>query len=129
WEAAVKSFKHHFSRVIGETLLTYEALHSYATEIEAILNSRPLTSLSSDPNDFNPLTPAHFLIGGPLTSIPEHDFRDTDVSRLSTWQHVQRVHVQSRTSQEISPSRRYSDTRVGKRAHLATFIVGECDFR
>ncbi|XP_017796995.1 PREDICTED: uncharacterized protein LOC108578221, partial [Habropoda laboriosa] len=91
WEAAVKSFKHHFSRVIGETLLTYEALHSYATEIEAILNSRPLTSLSSDPNDFNPLTPAHFLIGGPLTSIPEHDFRDTNVSQLSTWQHVQKM--------------------------------------
>ncbi|CAK9833693.1 hypothetical protein ANTRET_LOCUS10340 [Anthophora retusa] len=68
-----------------------ESAMNSITKIEAILNSRPLTSLSSDPNDFNPLTPAHFLIGGPLTSIPEHDFRDTNVSRLSTWQHVQKM--------------------------------------
>ena len=42
WEAAVKSFKHHFLRVVGESTLTFEELSTLATKIEACLNSRPL---------------------------------------------------------------------------------------
>ncbi|GFS48558.1 integrase catalytic domain-containing protein [Trichonephila clavipes] len=40
-------------------------------QIEACLNSRPLTELSLDPPDFNALTPAHFLVGGPIHQFPE----------------------------------------------------------
>ncbi|XP_043474385.1 uncharacterized protein LOC122506335 [Leptopilina heterotoma] len=63
WEAAVKSLKHHLRRTIGETLLTYEELNSYLCEIESILNSRPLTPMSMDPNDLRVLTPG--FIGDP----------------------------------------------------------------
>ncbi|XP_033218177.1 uncharacterized protein LOC117173645 [Belonocnema kinseyi] len=71
WEAAVRSFKHHLLRVVGNTLLTYEDLLTLITEIEAILNSRPPTPISSDPNDLSTLTPAHFLIGDSFRSMPE----------------------------------------------------------
>ncbi|XP_076624584.1 uncharacterized protein LOC143343501 [Colletes latitarsis] len=91
WEAAVKSTKHHLLRVIGDTLLSYEALLTYVNQIEAILNSRPLTPLSSDPNDLNSLTPAHFLIGDTLTSLPDYDLTAVPTPRLSTWQHVQQL--------------------------------------
>ncbi|GFT34757.1 hypothetical protein TNCV_2898941 [Trichonephila clavipes] len=41
-------------------------------EIEACLNSRPLTELSPDPSDFTALTPAHFLVGDPFISFQNH---------------------------------------------------------
>lgn len=36
WEAAVKSFKHHMHRTIGDTLFTAEVFNTYMIEIEAI---------------------------------------------------------------------------------------------
>ncbi|XP_076661131.1 uncharacterized protein LOC143365016 [Halictus rubicundus] len=91
WEAAVKSFKHHLRRVVGDQLFTYEQFATFVTEIEGILNSRPLTPLSSDPNDPAALTPAHFLIGTAITSVPEADFTASPSNRLSNWQHIQKV--------------------------------------
>ncbi|XP_015437828.1 PREDICTED: uncharacterized protein LOC107192974 [Dufourea novaeangliae] len=91
WEATVKLVKRHLFRTIGKTLLTYEAMTTYLTEIEAILNSRPLIPLSTDPNDFTALTPGHFLIGDLITSINESSVATVPSTKLSMWQHVQRM--------------------------------------
>lgn len=52
-------------------MLTYEELATLLTQIEAVLNSRPLCPLSDDSDDLSALTPGHFLIGEPLTTVPE----------------------------------------------------------
>lgn len=57
-----------------------------------MLNSRPLTPLSSDPTDLTPLTPGHFLIGVPLTAIPEEDVQEVPSNRLKHWQLIQALH-------------------------------------
>ncbi|XP_033180022.1 uncharacterized protein LOC105681646 [Bombus impatiens] len=91
WEAAVKSFKHHFRRIVGNELLTFEQFNTLVIEIEAVLNSRSLTLISTDPKDLLVLTPDYFLIGKSLMSLRERDFRDTPSNRLSRWQHIQKL--------------------------------------
>ena len=71
WEAAVKSLKRHLYRTVGSTKLSTSAFTTLLTQIEAILNSRPLTAPSTDINIPLVLTPGHFIIGRPVTAIPE----------------------------------------------------------
>jgi len=87
----VKLFKHHFKRVVGDSLFTFEELNTFAVKVEGILNLRPITTLSSDPNDLLVLSPAHYLIGKPLTTLPEGDLTNVPANRLSTWQHISKV--------------------------------------
>ncbi|XP_058817061.1 uncharacterized protein LOC131680357 [Topomyia yanbarensis] len=61
WEAAVKIFKHHLYQIMRETHLSIDDFHTLITQIEGIMNSRPLTALSSDPADVIALTPGNFL--------------------------------------------------------------------
>lgn len=91
WEAGVRSVKYHLRRVIGDQTLTFEELATLLSKIEAILNSRPLFDLSPDTNEFDTLTPGHFLIGAPLVSLPEENFVDTPMNRLSRWQLLQKA--------------------------------------
>lgn len=91
WEAAVKSFKRHLRRVVGNELLTSAQLNTLIIEIEAVLNSRPLTPISTDPNDLLVLTPGHFLIGESLMCLRDRDFRNIPSNRLSRWQHIQQL--------------------------------------
>ncbi|GFW26440.1 integrase catalytic domain-containing protein [Trichonephila clavipes] len=94
WEAGVKSFKFHFKREAGNSRFTYEEFLTIMTQIEGILNSRPLIPLSTDIDDLSVLTPAHFLIGRPITSISEPNIIHIETNRLNMYQRLTKI-VQS----------------------------------
>jgi len=102
WEAGVKSTKGQLTRVIGGTHLTVEEFVTLLAEVEATLNSRPLTQMSSDPNDLSFLTPGHFLVGGPIVALPQEDLTDVPQNRLTRWKLVQQMsqHFWKRWEQE-----------------------------
>ncbi|XP_044764104.1 uncharacterized protein LOC123320759 [Coccinella septempunctata] len=92
WESGIKSVKSHLYKVIGEQKLTFEEFYTVLVQIEAILNSRPLCPMSSDPNDVSALTPGHFLTLAPLSTFPEPDLSEIPLNRLSRWQLLSRLH-------------------------------------
>ncbi|CAG7716204.1 unnamed protein product, partial [Allacma fusca] len=61
-------------------------------QIEACLNSRPISTLSQDPTDQQPLTPGHFIIGDALTAIPEPSYRDESISYSNRWKLGQKLY-------------------------------------
>ncbi|XP_070142320.1 uncharacterized protein [Drosophila kikkawai] len=91
WEAAVKSVKGLLNRTLANTRLTFEELTTVTAEVEAILNSRPLSPLSTDPNGLAALTPGHFLVGDFLRSLPEPSVEDSKVDHLERWQRVSAI--------------------------------------
>ncbi|XP_061721087.1 uncharacterized protein LOC133527908 [Cydia pomonella] len=48
-------------------------------------------NVPNDPTDPLPLTPGHFLIGEPLTSLPEFDLSNDNPNRLARWQVIQQA--------------------------------------
>ena len=86
WEAAVKSMKFHLRQVVGAQRLTYEKLHTILCQVECCLNSRPLLPLDSHSEDgIDTPTPAHFLIGRPMQSLPNRDLSTDNFKLLRRW--------------------------------------------
>lgn len=73
WERLVQSVKGSLKRTLGKNLFTFEELTTILTEIEAVINSRPLTAISDQFDGVSALTPAHFLTGQRLTQLPDLD--------------------------------------------------------
>ena len=88
WEILVKVVKRLFYSIAGEQGLDDESLQTFFVEIESILNNRPLTQVSDDPNDLSPLTPMSLLHGSIDPVFPLDVFIESDGYRRS-WRRVQ----------------------------------------
>ncbi|XP_055543581.1 uncharacterized protein LOC129729124 [Wyeomyia smithii] len=91
WEAAVKTAKTSLVKILGSTQLSFEDYATLLSQIEANMNSRPLTSLSNDPSELDVLTPGHFIIGSPLISLPEPNYTNIPTNWLDHYQQLQKL--------------------------------------
>ena len=68
-------------KVLGRSRVTFNlpVLQTLVVEVEAILNDRPLTHVSSDFDDPEPLTPAHLLHGHRIVSLPHEEVEEWDL--------------------------------------------------
>lgn len=89
WERLIHSVKSILSCVLGKQTLDDEALQTLFCEVEAILNDRPITKVSDDPNDPEALTPNHILLlkGKPI--FPPGLFEQRDLYIKRRWKQVQ----------------------------------------
>ena len=61
WERIIGMFKKHLSCVMNGEVRHLESFSTIITNIEGILNRRPLTAISTDSRDSEALTPNHLL--------------------------------------------------------------------
>ncbi|XP_062556626.1 uncharacterized protein LOC134221452 [Armigeres subalbatus] len=94
WEGAVKSAKKYLLKTVGNTNIAYEQMLTLLAQVEMCLNSRPLTSMPSEPSDLEVLTPGHFLVGTNLQAVPDADLRGIPDNRLEAYDVVQK-HLQN----------------------------------
>lgn len=91
WESSVKLVKHHLKRVLGDVRLTIKDFDRVVIEIEAIVNSRPLWSIPTDTDEYNVLTPGHFLVFRALNALPSGSVDHIALNRLNNYQYMQRL--------------------------------------
>lgn len=77
WERLIGMTKRILRRVLGRARLSSDELTTILCEAENVINSRPLTYLSEDVEDLQPLTPSLFLQELRTGSIPEIDVFDS----------------------------------------------------
>jgi len=88
WESIIKSIKRALKSITTERIYTDESLSTLLCQVESIHNSRPLTPISDDVNDFTALTPNDLLIGYQSENTILGDFTNQTNIRKN-WRSVQ----------------------------------------
>ena len=79
YERMVGMVKRCLRKSLGKLALTLMQLQTIVKEIEAVVNTRPLTYVDDDVNHITTLTPAHLLGMSSNVGVPELDTEDGDV--------------------------------------------------
>ena len=89
WERMIRTVRKILHAMLSEQHLkvarTDEELYTLMCEVEATINSRPLTRMSEDPRDYEVLTPNHLLQLRNPDYIPPGVFNETDVYSRCRW--------------------------------------------
>ena len=89
WERLIRSTRRIMLGLTKEQVLSDDGLATLLTEVESILNGRPLTRTSTDPKDLTCLTPNHLLLLKDQQSLPPGIFSAHDNYVRRRWRQVQ----------------------------------------
>ena len=100
WERLVRSVKTCLRKIMGRSYLKFEELQTLICEVEAVINSRPLSYLHTESSEPSPLTPAHFLTGQRITTLPPYPLglRNSSSEKTTATQLNKRLQYRQRLS-------------------------------
>lgn len=91
WERQIRTIRKVLVGIIGQSArMTDDILHTTMCVVENVINSRPITKTSDDPNDCSALTPNHLLRLKCDANLPWGDFHESDQYR-KRWRQVQHL--------------------------------------
>ena len=134
FERMIRMTKRCLKKIVGRARLTLDELITLITEVEGVINSRPLSYVSCDDIE-EPLTPAHLLCGRRLLNLPDSlCYTDPEEEYGLSREHLARrlVHLnkllsdfwtrwQTEYLMELRDSHRY----VGKTSDKSSVSVGD----
>jgi len=136
WERLIGLTKTAIKKVLGRAFVSLSTLQTMIVKIEAYLNNRPLTYVSSEIDDPVPLTPAHLLYGRCITTLPhlpieeeevdDPSYEDSSKSELSRRAKIQALllqHFWTRWKNEYITSLREYHRNTGN--NIQTIKVGD----
>ena len=88
WERQIRSVRRILSALMKDQLVDDEALSTMFCLVESVINSRPLTTVSDDHNDMEPLTPNHLLTFEQALP-PPGNFTKLDTYSRRRWRQIQ----------------------------------------
>ena len=91
WERIIRIIRQTLTSVLHQQTLNDEVFQTVLCEVEAILNDRPITRLSGDPNDLEALTPNHILTMKRIPVLPPGLFEKSDLYLKKRWRQVQYI--------------------------------------
>lgn len=91
WERIIRMVRKILTSVLHLQTLDDDGLHTVLCEVESILNDRPITKLSDDPNDLEALTPNHILLMKGKPVLPPGLFVKEDLYAKRRWRQVQYI--------------------------------------
>lgn len=121
WEVLVKSVKRALKSVIGKQCVHEDTLYTLLCEVESTVNSRPLTYVSTDVADPEPLTPSHFLMNKSVQVSSPVDTSCDDVNTRKRWRQTQVLadHYWRRWRREYLPSLTVANKWTSENPNLA----------
>ncbi|GFT93756.1 integrase catalytic domain-containing protein [Trichonephila clavipes] len=94
WERLVCTVKELLKRTLGRSVLKYDELYTVLCDCESIINCRPLTYVSENPEELIPLTPSMFLISNKNSNIE-------DIEELNSNSFNKRIKYQSNLLKDL----------------------------
>ena len=128
-ESLIKSAKRAIYAILQSADITDEELLSAFVGAEGLMNSRPLTYQSSNPNDEEVLTPNHFLFGQIGGVFAPESVDETIFSPRKRWRRVQELvkHFWKRWLREYLPTlgsrKKWHKTHRNFKAGDIVFVV------
>lgn len=90
-ERLVRTVKTPLRIVVGSARLTRAQLTIILTEIEAVVNNRPLAVTTDDPNDWVPISPAELVNGRRMEQLPDPRAPKRATSFAHLWKRRQAI--------------------------------------